>query len=40
MEREVLTYVLIGSPGENNTGSGGKEYFILSDANFNISMSI
>lgn len=40
MEREVLAYALIGIPGENNTGSGGKEYFILSDANFNMSTSI
>lgn len=39
MEREVLAYALIGNPGENNTGSGGKEYFILSDANFNMSTS-
>lgn len=37
MEREVLAYALIGIPGENNTGSGGKEYFILSDANFSMS---
>ena len=41
MEWEVLTYALIGIPGETSTGNGGKGYFILSDANFNnISTSI
>ena len=40
MEREVLTYALIGIPGENNTGNVGKGYFLLSDANFSTSMSI